>query len=225
MPASADANVGFTLTPEGKARLIASLDRIAGAIPRSSAILADKAGRVVDIARRPMGVNVEGICALAAGVYASTKELGRSFGEEEFSLLFEHEDEQQVFVWLVADRALFIGLLKSAAAVTELEEALAGQSGQDLAATVKGAREPLRSVPPPRIDPMKMPADMAAKVRILTLKMLELQNKSGGKAGPEASKSILKLREELHRTMSAGDWAAAGTICDQAIRLVENTVV
>ena len=224
MSSSPDANIGFTLTPEGKARLIASLDRIAGAIPRSSAILADKAGRVVDIARKPAGVNVDGICALAAGVYASTRELGRSFGEDDFSLLFEHEDEQQVFVWLVADRALFIGLLKTAAAVGDLEKALAGPSGQDLAATVKGAREPLQAVPPPRIDPMQMPAAVATKVRVLTLKMLQLQGKSGGKADPETSKTLLKFKEDLYRVMTAGDWASAGNLCDQAIRLVENTL-
>ncbi|MEK7766557.1 MAG: roadblock/LC7 domain-containing protein, partial [bacterium] len=146
----ADANIGFTLTGDGRTRLVRVLDAFAAALPSASAILIDKAGRIVEIARKPLGVKLEAIAALASACHASTHELAHAMKEDEFALLFENEDEQQVYVWPVADRALLVILVKGAAAVDALEQHMDGALGKELIAVIAGARDTLQAVPPPR---------------------------------------------------------------------------
>jgi len=214
MPASADANIGFTLTPEGRARLIRLLDDFASSLPQASAIMIDRAGRIVEIARKPVGVNLEAISALAAGCHASNHELARILGEPDFAFLFEHTDDRQVYVWPVAERALLVVLLRGSAGVDQLERMMEDRLGKDLEAIVTGAREPLRSAPPPRIDPSDVPPDLGSKMRALTVLMLEVQTKKAAAFTPEVSAKLLKDREELVQAMSRRDWARAGGLIE-----------
>jgi len=213
---SSDANVGFTLTSDARMRLIRVLDAIAQTIPQAAALLIDKAGRIVDIPRKPPGVNIEAISALAAGCNASTNELAESMGEKGFALLFEHGDDRQVYVWPVADRALLVVLLRGAAAVEQLENQMEGTLGQELEAVVKEAREPLQAVPPPRIEPTAVPPALEERVRQLNAFVMDVQGKKPAALDGEVGKRLLKTREELVQAMSRQDWEGTGKLCDDA---------
>mgnify|MGYP001587973889 CR=1 FL=1 len=123
---AADANVSFTLTQEGRTRLIRALDRLTQGLTRASAVLTDTSGRIVDVTKRPVGVNLEELSALAAGCHATTQALARAMGEREATLVFEHEDEQRVCIWPVMGRALLVVFLRDKGSVDALEQRLAG---------------------------------------------------------------------------------------------------
>ena len=215
MPPIGDANIGFTLTPDGRTRLIRALDSLTQAIPQSVAVLIDLAGRIVDVPKRPPGVNLEAISALAAGCHASTTELAVTMGEKAYALLFEHGDDRQVYVRPVGERALLIVLLKGAASVELLETHMEGKLGTDIDAVVKEAREPMKTVPPPRIEPAEGPSIIEEKVRTLNAFIMDIQtNKPAALAG-ERNKRLLKAREELVQAMSHGFWDKASEICDE----------
>jgi predicted regulator of Ras-like GTPase activity (Roadblock/LC7/MglB family) len=144
MPPAADANIGFTLTPESRTAMMRLMDGFAGELPQASVILTDLAGRIVDVARKPLGVTLEGIAALAAGVFASTSALAKSMGDDEFSLVFEHDADRQVYVRPIAGRALLVVLLKGAAAAERIDDRLEGPLGADLAAVISRCRRSRR---------------------------------------------------------------------------------
>lgn len=208
-----DANVGFTLTPQGRTRLIRLLDTFAEQLPQASAFLTDLAGRIVEIARKPIGVKLEEISALAAGCYASTHQLAGSFQEKNFALAFEHEDERQVLVWPVGERALLVVMLRGVSALEQLEEKMEGPLGADLASVVQEAREPLKSVPPPRIEPAEVPPEVREQERQLNELVMGLQGRQPAGFTPEVTAKILHAREDLARAIGSGDWAKAGQIC------------
>jgi len=210
-----DANIGFTLTPEGRTRLIRALDAVTQTIPQSAALLIDLAGRIVDVPKRPPGVNLEAISALAAGCHASTTELAETMGEKSYALLFEHGDDRQVYVWPVGERALLVVLLKGSASVEQLEAQMEGKLGVELDAVVKDAREPMKSVPPPRIEPSEGPAIIEDKVRTLNAFIMEIQANKPETLSGDRGKRLLKAREELVQAMSHEFWDKASTICDE----------
>ena len=215
MAAMGDANIGFTLTSEGRTRLIRALDAVTQTIPQSAALLIDLAGRIVDVPKRPPGVNLEAISALAAGCHASTTELAVTMGEKSYALLFEHGDDRQVYVWPIGERALLVVLLKGSASVEQLETQMEGKLGMELEAVVKDAREPMKTVPPPRIEPAEGPSVIEEKVRTLNAFIMDIQaNKPGTLAG-DRNKRLLKAREELVQAMSHGFWDKAADICDE----------
>jgi len=210
-----DANIGFTLTAEGRTRLIRALDNLTQAIPQSVALLIDLAGRIVDVPKRPAGINLEAISALAAGCHASTTELAVTMGEKSYALLFEHGDDRQVYVWPIGARGLLVVLLKGSASVELLETHMEGKLGVELDAIVKDAREPMKTVPPPRIEPAEGPSVIEEKVRSLNAFIMDIQaNKPANLAG-DRGKRLLKAREELVQAMSHGFWDKAAEICDE----------
>lgn len=210
-----DANIGFTLTPEGRTRLIRALDSLTQAIPQSIALLIDLAGRIVDVPKRPPGVNLEAISALAAGCHASTTELAVTMGEKSYALLFEHGDDRQVYVWPVGERGLLVVLLKGSATVEQLEAYMEGKLGVELESLVKDAREPLKSVPPPRIEPAEGPAAIEEKVRSLNAFIMDIQANKPGTLTGDRGKRLLRAREDLVQAMSHGNWDKASVICDE----------
>ncbi len=213
-----DANVGFTLAQEARTRLMRVFDALAGALPDVSAILTDRAGRIVEMSRKPPGVNLEAIAALAAGVTASTMELASDMGEAGFELVFEHENERQVGVWPVADRALLVVLLKGAAAVQQFEERMEGKLGAELADIITGAREPLRAVPPPRLESRPVPPQVEQKGAALNRLVAEVQEKKPQALAGENASKMLKFREGILQAAGRSDWDRAEALCDEARR-------
>lgn len=209
MAGSADANIGFTLTPDGRARLLGILDRLVGDQPQASAVLTDLAGRIVEIARKPLGVKLDEIAALAAGTHASSQQLAVAMEEGEFALVFLHDDDRQVAVWPLAGRALLVAILRGTASTGEFEHRMDGALGRELVAVLEAAREPLKSVPPPRVTAAEIPAPVAAQMRMLTERIMTLQ--AGFPAGfpPEIQARLVKSRDDLGRTIGALDWPGA----------------
>lgn len=214
MAQAADANVGFTLPAQARSQLIHILDSFAEALPQASSLLTDKAGRIVEIARKPLGVDLEALAALAAGCNASTNELARFLGDEGFMLFFEHDDDRQVFIWPVADRALLVVLLKGDAWGQKLEELVDGKLGKDLAAVIGNAREPLQAVPPPRIKPQPPPGPVTTKMKDLSAKIMLLQSSRAREFTDDVNARLLKDREEIVQAVNRQDWGRAGEICD-----------
>jgi len=222
--AVSDVNVGFVLSPEGKGRVVRILDELAAALPSASAVLIDRAGRIVEIARRPVGIKLEELAALAAGVFASSNALGQSMGEPAFTLEFEHENDQEVLVWPVGERALLVMLVKGLDGAEKLEERMDCITGKELAAVVALAQEPPRSVPPPRVEAAAMPASLAEKIRELTLLVMGLQAAHAAKFTPEVHVKMLRFREDITRSVGREDWEHAGEHVDGALLWLKNTL-
>lgn len=211
-----DANVGLVLTQPQRMQVARDLDGLVEGLGMSSSVLIDRAGRIVEIARKPFGVNLPAISALAAGCYATTHELASAMGEAEYSLLFQHENDQQVYIWPVGERALLVVLLKGAqaAGVGTLEERLNGSLGTDLATVMKDAREPLKTVPPPRVVAPDVPAELKQRTRALTGLIMDLQAKRPKDFTPEVNAGLLRAREQLVQNLSRRDWRKAWEICE-----------
>lgn len=225
MAGPADANIGFTLTPDARARLLGVLDRLAGDQPQASAVLTDLAGRIVEIARKPLGVKLEEIAALAAGTHASSQQLATAMEEGEFALVFLHDDDRQVAVWPVANRALLVVILRNSEGFGELEHRMDGALGRELAAVIESAREPLKSVPPPRIAPAEIPGPVAAQMRMLTERIMALQAKFPSGFPPETQAKMLKAREDLGRMIGALDWPGATRLLAETGRWLSTLAV
>ena len=211
-----DTNVAFILTQAQRVQVARSLDGIVDGLPQSSSVLIDRAGRIVEIARKPFGVNLPAISALAAGCFATTHELAAAMGEDEYSLLFQHENDQQVYIWPVGSRALLVVLLKTAQAniVETLEGRLGGGVGQDLVRTVKEAQEPPRTVPAPKIAPPEIPEEVRHRTRALTALIMDLQSKRPDEFTREVNTGLLSARESLVQALSKRDWRKAWEICE-----------
>jgi hypothetical protein len=214
-PAS-DANVGFLLTQSQRVQVARALDGLVDGLAQSSSVLIDRAGRVVEIARKPFGVPLPAISALAAGCFATTRELARVLGEEDPALLFQHESDQQVYIWPVAERALLVVLLKGtvASGVVTLEERLNGALGKDLVSTVQAAQEPPRVVPPPKVSPPEIPPEVRQRTRALTALIMDLQASRPNDFTPEINAGLLRARESLVQALSRRDWRKAWEICE-----------
>jgi len=208
-----DSNVAFTLTQNQRGHVMRSLASAVAGMPSASAILIDHAGRIVEEVARPTGVNLPAISALAAGCYATTHELAKTVGQPEYSLLFQHDNGQQVFIWPVSGRALLVALLNSAAYVPELEGRLAGEIGRELLSVIASAQEPERRVPPPKVVLADIPADVRRYTRDLATLLMDLQNRSGGSFSGETSRYLLLSREELIQALGRSDWKEAIEIC------------
>jgi len=210
----ADANFGFILSPPQRQRVARILDGMVDGLAQSSGVLTDRAGRIVEIARKPVGVQLPAISALAAGCFATTAELAKELGEEEYALQFQHENDQQVYIWPVADRALLVVMLRGSAAIETLEGRLNGTMGQELAGVIKEAREPMKAVPPPRITPPELPVELRQRTRALTALIMDLQAKRPKEFTTEINAGLLHSRESLVQALSKRDWRRAWEICE-----------
>lgn len=222
--AVSDVNVGFVLSPEGKGRVVRILDELAAALPSASAVLIDRAGRIVEVARKPLGVKLNEIAALAAGVFASSQALGQSMGEQTFTLEFEHENDQEVLVWPAGDRALLVVLVKGLDGAEKLEERMEGLTGKELVAAVAQAAEPPRTVPPPRVEASAMPPDLAAQIRELMLLVMGLQAAHAAKFTPEVRAKLLRFREDITRLAGREDWGQAGLQASAALQWLKTSM-
>ena len=211
---ASDSNTAFTLTQIQRQQVIRAMTACVDEIPTASAMLIDHAGRVVEESSRPTGVNMQAISALAAGCYATTHELAKTVGQPEYSLLFQHDNGQQVYIWPVADRALLVALLKSAVHVPILEKKLAGEAGAELSAVITAAQAPEKRVPPPKVVLTDMPEEVRTHTRTLATLLADLQARSGGTFTPETARYLLQSRDELVRSLGRGDWKSTIGICE-----------
>ena len=173
----------------------------------------DHAGRIVEAAREPAGVQLEALSALSAGCYATTLELAKVMGEEEYSLLFRQEDDHQVYIWPVSGRALLVAQIRTTKAVDELEERLGGPLGRELINIIRDAKMPEKKVPPPRIVIEEIPYEVQARMKSLTAIIMDLQAKRAEDFNREVNKVLLKSREELIKAVAGQDWRRAMGLC------------
>ncbi len=211
---SPDTNVGFVLDSAQQTRVAGLMERILDELPQGYSVLIDRAGRIVNVCHEPVGVQLEALSALSAGCYATTNELAKVMGEEEYSLLFRQEDDNQVYVWPVADRALLVVLLKTSRGVEMLEERLGGPMGRELVAMVRTAKLPDRPTPPPRIVIEEIPYEVRTRTRNLTALITSLQTRMPEKFNDEIKRVLLKAREEIIKSITAQDWRRTMGVCE-----------
>lgn len=209
-----DTNVGFIFTQGQRIQVGRLLDSVVDGLAQSSSVLIDRAGRIAEIARKPVGVNLHAISALAAGCFATTHELAAAMGEAEYSLLFQHENEQQVYIWPVADRALLVVIMRGNVGVQTLEDRLTGSVGIDLTRVVMEAQAPVMAVPPPRVTPPEVPVELRHRTRALSALIMDLQTRRPGDFTQDVNTGLLRSREQLVQAMSKRDWRKAWEICE-----------
>jgi len=209
-----DTNVGFIFTQNQRIQVGRLLDGFVDGLAQSSSVLIDRAGRIAEIARKPVGVNLHAVSALAAGCFATTHELAAAMGEAEYSLLFQHENEQQVYIWPVADRALLVVIMRGLAGVQTLEDRLTGAMGTDLTRVVMDAQAPVKAVPPPRVTPPEVPVEVRHRTRALTALIMDLQTRRPEDFTQDVQSGLLRSREQLVQAMSKRDWRKAWEICE-----------
>src|SRR6185503_17327780 len=100
----------------------------------------------------------------------------------------------------------------------EFEHRMDGALGRELAAVIEQAREPLKSVPPPRVSPADIPPPIAAQMRMLTERIMLLQASAPAGFPPEMQARLLKARDDLGRTISALDWLGATRLLAETSR-------
>lgn len=209
-----DSNVGFILEPPQKARLREVMEGLITDLPQGYSVLIDHAGRIVEAAREPAGIQLEALSALSAGCYATTLELAKVMGEEEYSLIFRQEDDHQVFIWPVSGRALLVAQIRTAKAVDDLEERLGGPLGRELIGIIRDAKMPPKRVPPPRIVIEEIPYEVQARMKSLTAIIIDLQANRAEGFNHEVNVVLLKSREELIKAVAASDWRRAIGLCN-----------
>ena len=216
-PPSQDTNVAFSLTVAQRQQAIRSLTQCVAGMPTSSAILIDRAGRIVGESQRPMGVDLPSISALAAGCYATTSELATTMGQSGYHLVFQQDNGQQVFIWPVSDRALLVVLMRDPRHGTEMERRLDGDIGRELTEVISRAQEPEKRVPPPKVVLAEVPEDVRQKTRTLTAILTDLQTRGGGNFSPEITRYMLRARDDLVKALSTNNWVTASVICENTV--------
>ena len=88
--------------------------------------------------------------------------------------------------------------------------------GQELAAIMDEVRDPLQAVPPPRIAPQDVPAQVREKIKGLNALVTELQTKREKDFSEEIRGKILRARGDMGQSMSRQRW-------DEASRLADDT--
>jgi len=156
-----------------------------------------------------MGVDLPAISALAAGCFATTHELAAAMGENEYSLLFQHENNEQVYITPVVDRALLVVITHGTQSVEAMEQRLGTGIKSTLDSIIEGAAEPPRGVPPPRVVPMEVPNEVRQRLRALTGLIMDLQAKRPRDFTAEINRGLLISREQLVQTLSRRDWRKA----------------
>ena len=72
------------------------------------ALLIDKEGHLVTKKGFTKSFNTDSIAALVAGSFASTREVAKLLGETEFTVLFHQGKNENIYIGLVAERALVV---------------------------------------------------------------------------------------------------------------------
>ncbi|MFH0939298.1 MAG: roadblock/LC7 domain-containing protein [Planctomycetota bacterium] len=72
------------------------------------ALLIDKEGHLVTKKGFTKSFNTDSIAALVAGSFAATKQVAQLLGETEFSIIFHQGKTENIYIGLVAERALVV---------------------------------------------------------------------------------------------------------------------
>ncbi len=105
---TADGNVNILLEDAQVGQLREVLVDLSLATSAVFAMLIDAAGRVVATGGQTSEFELEAIAALAAGDLATTRQLASMLNEPEFSLLFQHEKQKNLFMTAIESDAILI---------------------------------------------------------------------------------------------------------------------
>lgn len=100
----------FVLYEEDMQAIQAELGRFLAESEATCALLVHKSGQLVAKRGFTQRLDTTSLAALAAGAFASTKEIARLVGEPEFSVLFHQGQHEHIHVSLVGDHAIMVVL-------------------------------------------------------------------------------------------------------------------
>lgn len=128
------------------------LDRLLGDFLRDSGALCgvvlDRGGHCLASQGLTHGIDLTSMATLAAGAYASTKELAKLIGETEFSVLFQQGKKEHLLVSLI-DAAHLLLVVFNDQTPAGLIHSYAKENATRLATVLEGARQRQSSPEPP----------------------------------------------------------------------------
>ncbi|PCJ60511.1 MAG: hypothetical protein COA79_08025 [Planctomycetota bacterium] len=89
-------------------RLNAGISKFIDTSQAECVLLVDIDGHLVTKQGYTKGINTDSIAALAAGSFASTKELAKQLGEHEFSVMFHQGKNENMHISSIEGRALIV---------------------------------------------------------------------------------------------------------------------
>lgn len=99
---------GFVLYEEDAATIQEELGRFLSAAHATCVLLVHGSGQLVAERGFTRNLDTSSLAALAAGAFASTKEIARLIGEPEFSVLFHEGDNAKIHLSVVGPDAIMV---------------------------------------------------------------------------------------------------------------------
>jgi predicted regulator of Ras-like GTPase activity (Roadblock/LC7/MglB family) len=103
------------------------------------ALLVQQNGRLLAQRGRTEGLNVEGLAALVAGCFATTREMARLLGEPEFSVLFNQGQSEHIHNLLVDDETILTVLFDQRTTIG-MVRLYSKEYGKEITAVLKAAQ-------------------------------------------------------------------------------------
>ena len=104
------AGCSWVLFEEDIERLNATLDVFLNETDAQCVLIIDKGGHLIAVRGLTDSMDTASLSALAAGAFASTREIARLIGEPEFSVLF-HQGETDSIQLTLIDERLLLGMI------------------------------------------------------------------------------------------------------------------
>ncbi len=111
-----DGNVNVLIPDEALTAIQETLEKLLDSSDHevNLGVLIDTAGKVIAYAGESKDKNLTTIAALAAGDYATTKEVAKKVGEKSFSLIFQRDKQLSAYLQSVSEETLLIILFEHA---------------------------------------------------------------------------------------------------------------
>ena len=93
------------------------LDEFIDRTQAKSVLVIDKEGHLVTRKGFTQTIDTTSISALVAGSFASTREVAKMLGEEEFSMIFHQGKKESIHVSLINDRCMSVIIFRTAGAI------------------------------------------------------------------------------------------------------------
>lgn len=98
----------LVLTPEGIQEINSVLQDLVDKSESNAALLVEKSGQLISLYGEVDVRNTVALAALVGGAFASTKELGRLIGEEEFAMMYQQGRKSHIIIAALSTHDLLV---------------------------------------------------------------------------------------------------------------------
>ncbi len=100
----------LVLTPEGIQEINTVLREFVDKSESNGALLVEKSGQLISLYGSMDVKNTVALAALVGGAFASTKELGRLIGEDEFSMMYQQGHKNNILIAALSTHDLLVAV-------------------------------------------------------------------------------------------------------------------